>query len=90
MREDAPLRVRSAICDFASSAVPGPMAATRTYPTPGAAIRLVTSGDASVSRVSSTTWGSVVLPRSTVRLTFEPGAPRRARMPSNTDISRVG
>jgi hypothetical protein len=43
-----------------------------------------------MSRVSSSSCGSVVLPRMIVSLTFEPGAPRNSRMPSKTDISRVG
>jgi hypothetical protein len=41
------------------------------------------------SRTSSTVCGSAALPRITSSVTFEPGAPRSARDPSKTDISRV-
>ena len=54
------------------------------------AIRPLTTDAGSVSRVSSMTCGSLALPRMTVTETFEPGAPRSARTPSHTDMSRVG
>ena len=53
-------------------------------------MRLLTSEAGIVSRMSSTTCGSAALPRMIDSVTFEPGAPRSARMPSHTDISRVG
>ena len=42
------------------------------------------------SRTSVTSCGSAALPRSTVSVTFDPGAPRSACCPAHTDISRVG
>ena len=42
------------------------------------------------SRVSVTSCGSAALPRNTTSVTAVPGAPCSCRMPSHTDMSRVG
>jgi hypothetical protein len=51
---------------------------------------LRTSEAGIVTRVSSTACGSAALPRMIDSFTTDPGVPRRARIPSQTDISRVG
>ena len=76
------LTARHGKIDRLEQAVRALNAATRMSPTPGAAIRDVTSVVGPASRVSSITWGSLVLPRITVMLTFEPTGPRSLRMPS--------
>ena len=87
----APDLVSDAICERSCSPVRRPKEATRTYPMPGPCCRLFTSTVCGASRVSSTMWGSVVLPpRMIVSLTFEPAAPARRRCPSTADMSRVG
>ena len=56
----------------------------------GGSILPVTTAAGAFSRTRSTCFGSAALPRITVSVTREPGVPRSSRMPSNTDMSRVG
>ena len=84
IRRVAPDLVSDAICERSCSPARRLKEATRTYPMPAPCCRLLTSTVCGASRVSSTTWGSVVLPpRMTVSFTFEPAAPARRRCPSN-------
>ena len=50
----------------------------------------VTAVPDAFSRTSTTSCGSAAFPRMTVSVTFDPGWPRSSRVPSNTDMSRVG
>ena len=50
----------------------------------------VTGTAAGFSRTSVTSCGSAALPRMIVSVTLVPDFPRRTRVPSKTDMSRVG